>query len=121
MVFQTEYEFTLPCGYVDSEGTLHKSGIMRLATAADEIMPMRDSRVQQNPSYFTVIVLSRVITQLGTLKDVDCTVIEALFARDMAYLNDMYQRLNALDGPVTGITCPHCGQTVDVPNFMQED
>jgi hypothetical protein len=93
--FRTEIEFELPKGFVDSSGELHRSGVMRLATAADEILPQRDPRVRENEAYFTVIVLARVITQLGTLKDVSTTVIEGLFASDLAYLQELYGSFNA--------------------------
>src|SRR3954471_4844137 len=84
--FQTEIEFELPKGYLDEAGNLHRNGTMRLATAADEILPLRDPRVQQNEAYLTVIVLSRVITKLGTLVDVHTGVIEGLYASDLAFL-----------------------------------
>ena len=93
--FQTEIGFELPKGYVDDDGTLHRSGSMRLATAADEILPLRDPRVQDNEAYLSVIVLSRVITQLGSLVDVHPGVIEGLFASDLAYLQDLYERFNS--------------------------
>jgi hypothetical protein len=98
MVFQTEIEFTLPKGYLDSDGVLHKEGVMRLATAADEILPLKDARVQQNPAYLTVIVLARVITRLGALQDVNTKVIEGLFASDLNYLQTLYERLNGEGG-----------------------
>lgn len=88
MSFQTEYEFMLPKGYVDSDGNLHKQGIMRLATAADEILPQKDPRVQANPSYLVVIVLSRVISKLGDLTNITPKTIEALFSSDLAFLQD---------------------------------
>src|SRR5262245_11328931 len=94
MVFQTEIEFTLPKGFVDSDGVLHREGVMRLATAADEILPLKDARVQQNPAYLTVIVLARVVTRLGALQDVNTKVIEGLFASDLGYLQALYERLN---------------------------
>ena len=95
--FQTEIEFELPKGYVDDAGTLHRRGTMRLATAADEILPLRDPRVQQNEAYLTVIVLARVITRLGSLPDVHAGVIEGLYASDLAYLQRLYDRFNAVD------------------------
>lgn len=95
--FQTEIEFELPKGYVDEAGTLHRRGKMRLATAADEILPLRDPRVQQNEAYLVVIVLARVITQLGTLTDIHTGVIENLYASDLAYLQRLYERFNASD------------------------
>ena len=93
-MFQTEIEFELPKGYVDAEETLHRSGTMRLATAADEILPMRDPRVQENEAYLPVIVLARVITRLGSLKDVHTGVIEGLYASDLAYLENLYAEFN---------------------------
>ena len=101
--FQTEVEFELPKGYVDEEGTLHRRGVMRLATAADEILPLRDPRVQQNEAYLAVIVLARVIVRLGTLPDIHAGTIEGLFASDLAYLQRLYEQLNSdddVDGPV---------------------
>jgi len=95
--FRTEIDFELPKGYVDPAGTLHRSGVMRLATAADEILPLRDPRVQQNEGYLAIIVLSRVILRLGSLPDVHTGVIEGLFASDLAYLQRLYERFNAPD------------------------
>lgn len=95
--FPTEVEFTLPKGYLDGNGALHRRGVMRLATAADEILPLRDPRVQQNPAYLAVIVLARVITRLGDLPDVDTRVVESLYASDLDYLQRLYERLNAAE------------------------
>jgi hypothetical protein len=95
--FQTEIEFELPKGYLDDSATLHRRGTMRLATAADEILPLRDPRVQQNEAYLTVIVLARVITRLGSLPDVHTGIIEGLFASDLAYLERLYEKFNAGD------------------------
>jgi len=120
MAFETEYAFTLPRGYVDDAGVLHKEGIMRLATAADEILPMRDPRVQQNPSYLTIILLARVVVKLGDLRAVDTRVIEKLFTADLAYLQDMYQRVNQMDEPGYAVVCPHCAERFVLPvNFME--
>ncbi|KQN26639.1 hypothetical protein ASE86_11235 [Sphingomonas sp. Leaf33] len=96
-ILSTEVEFTLPIGYHDGDGTLHRDGVMRLATAGDEILPLRDHRVQANPAYLTIIVLSRVVTRLGTLEMVNTKVIEDLFARDFAYLQDLYNRVNGIE------------------------
>lgn len=93
--FQTEIEFELPRGYVDGAGMLHRRGVMRLATAADEILPLRDPRVTQNEAYLTVIVLARVIVRLGALTDIHTGIIEGLFAGDLAYLQRLYERFNA--------------------------
>lgn len=97
---QTEYQFTLPKGYVDSGGTLHRQGVMRLATARDEIDPLRDARVKGNQAYFTIVVLARVVTQLGTMSDVNPAVIEGLFAADLGYLQDFYRIINFGDASV---------------------
>jgi hypothetical protein len=96
-MFQTEVEFTLPKGYVDDEGALHRDGVMRLATAADEILPLKDPRVQQNPAYLTIIVLARVITRLGSVPSINTKVIEGLFASDLSHLQALYERLNGDD------------------------
>jgi len=93
---QTEFEFTLPKGYLDPEGNVHQRGVMRLSRAIDEIVPLRDPRVQANPAYATVIILARVITQLGSLEEVSPAVIENLFAADLAYLQDFYREINGL-------------------------
>jgi len=110
MALQTEYEFTLPKGYVDEEGNIHKKGIMRLATAADEILPMRDPRVQRNPAYLTTIVLSRVIAKFGDLQDVNPGIVEKLFVGDLAYLQELYQRINGDGNVMVKVTCPKCGE-----------
>src|SRR5271156_1837881 len=94
MKVQTEFPFTLPRGYVDGEGNAHREGVMRLATANDEIAPMKDPRVQVNPGYLAVILLARVVTRLGDLPQVNPRVIEELFAVDFAHLEDLYRRIN---------------------------
>ena len=120
MAFQTEFNFTLPRGYIDRDGNVHREGTMRLANAADEILPLKDPRVQQNPGYLTIILLARVVTKLGTMPAVDTRVIENLFTMDLAYLQDLYQRINSMDIPVYHGVCPHCGKEIDVPiNFME--
>jgi len=113
-VLQTEFEFTLPNGYADDDGELHREGAMRLATAADEIKPSKDPRVQSNPSYMTVILLSRVITDLGTLEEVTPHVVENLFVSDLAYLQDMYERINERGSDTVDATCPDCGTDFEV-------
>ncbi len=110
-MFQTEFEFTLPCGFLDEAGTLHREGVMRRATAADEILPLKDPRVQKNEAYLVVILLSRVVTRLGSLEAINPRVIEGLFATDLAYLQALYNRVNRLEAP--GESCPHCGKPVD--------
>ena len=96
-MIQTEFEFTLPKGYVDSDGNLHRKGVMRLSRAIDEITPMRDPRVKSNPAYATVIILARVITKLGGLEEVSSMVIENLFASDLSYLQKFYRQINDLE------------------------
>lgn len=108
MVFQTEFEFTLPKGYVDKEGNLHRKGIMKLATAADEILPMKDPRVQSNPAYLTVILLSRVVTKLGNLQDINNNVVENLFAADLSYLQEFYRKINENGTGRIKAICPKC-------------
>jgi phage FluMu protein gp41 len=107
---QTEFNFTLPLGYVDESGTLHKSGTMRLATAADEILPLRDPRVNANQAYLVIILLSRVITRLGNLAEgsINPGVVERLFSADLAYLQDLYRRINENAHTRVAATCPSC-------------
>ena len=111
---RTEYPFTLPRGYVDEHGQVHRDGVMRLATARDEIAPQTDSRVRQNPSYLTVILLERTVTRLGTLPAVDTFVVENLFASDLAFLQDMYRRINSEGHTRAGVSCPECGHSFEV-------
>ncbi|MDR2356314.1 MAG: phage tail assembly protein [Clostridiales Family XIII bacterium] len=122
MILQTEYDFELPFGCVDEDGTLHKAGKMRMATAADEIYPLREPRVQANPEYLSVAVLARVITKLGPLADEAVTqdVVERLFVQDLTYLQDLYNRINQSEYPQYEGVCPECGKAVKFPiNFRQ--
>src|SRR5215472_443715 len=105
---RTEFAFTLPRGYVDGSGTVHRSGIMRLATARDELVPLRDDRVRENPAYLTVVLLARVITRLGGIDDVHVGIVENLFASDLAFLQDLYGRVNAEGHARAAVTCPAC-------------
>ncbi len=109
MTLQTEYEFTLPKGYVDEKGTLHRKGTMRLANAADEILPQKDARVQRNPAYLAIIILSRVVTRLGELQDVNPGIIEKFFIGDLSYLQELYRRINGDGNILLNLKCPHCG------------
>lgn len=106
---RTEFPFTLPVGYQDEAGNLHTDGQMRLATAADEILPLRDPRVQSNPAYLSVIVLARVVTQLGTLDAVNPGVIEKLYAADLTYLQELYNAVNGAGTVTVPTGCPQCG------------
>lgn len=120
MPLQTEYPFRLPHGFQDENGVLHCEGEMRMATMADEIEPMRDPRVKQNPDYLTVLILSRVITRLGTLDAVTPEIVGKLFTADAAFLQNMYQTINESEQPTLHITCPHCGaQFTDTVNFTE--
>lgn len=120
-MFQTEFDFQLPKGYIDQDGILHKNGKMRLATAADEILPLKDPKIQQNPSYLSIVLLSRVIVSLGTLETIDIKVIEGLYTADLAFLQDMYQKINDSGSPKMKVTCSHCGESFEVPiNFTLE-
>ena len=107
--FETEVKFELPRGYVDRNGEIHKEGVMRRANAADEIVPLNDPRVKMNPGYLSVLLLERVVKSLGTLNRVDAHVIESLFTADMAYLQDLYQKINAVEPPAVSVVCPKCG------------
>ena len=107
-MFQTEYEFTLPLGYADEDGNLHKEGVMRLATAADEILPLKDHRVQSNQAYLIVILLSRVVTRLGSVDRITPKVIESLYASDLAYLQEFYNRINRNSKASVETACPKC-------------
>ena len=113
-MLQTEFPFMLPHGYIDADGNLHREGFMRMATALDQIAPLKDGRVQRNPGYLVIILLSRVITRLGNLEQINPKVIEELFAGDLAYLQDMYQRINLSGHNRVTVTCPHCEQLFEV-------
>jgi len=106
--FATEFEFLLPKGYVDAAGTVHRQGTMRLATAADEILPQKDPRVQGNPAYLVLILLARVVVRLGELEAINPRVIEGLFAIDLAYLQDFYNRINGSESQQVRVECPSC-------------
>jgi hypothetical protein len=118
-MFQTEHEFTLPFGYVDEDGNLHREGVMRLATAADEILPLKDPRVQANQAYLVVILLSRVITRLGSISQITPRVVEALYAADLAYLQELYNRINRNGKAGQPTVCPECSHRFDVEMAAQ--
>lgn len=115
-MLQTEFEFTLPKGYVDAEGNLHRDGVMRLATAADEVLPLKDPRVQSNPAYLTMILFSRVIVRLGGLDGgrINPKIIEGLFVEDLAYLQDFYAKVNGDGTALYTVVCPKCEHKFDV-------
>ncbi|MFI2458157.1 hypothetical protein [Streptomyces sp. NPDC019539] len=105
---RTEYPFVLPRGYVDPQGRVHREGLMRLATARDEIAPQSDPKVRQNPAYLTVLLLGRTVTRLGTVPDVSTNIIENLFASDLAFLQDLYRRINQEGHTEAEVSCPSC-------------
>jgi len=111
---RTEFEFELPRGYVDDSGVLHQRGVMRLATAKDELIPLRDLRVQENPAYLSVVLLGRVITRLGTLPMVHDGIVENMFASDLAFLQDFYRQINSEGHTRAAVTCPHCEEPFEV-------
>ncbi|MCX4763598.1 hypothetical protein OG562_22065 [Streptomyces sp. NBC_01275] len=111
---QTEFPFELPRGYVDEAGTVHRDGVMRLATARDELVPLRDIRVQENPAYLSVVLLGRVITRLGTLPLVHDGIVENMFASDLAFLQDFYRQVNAEGHTRATVECPHCAEPFEV-------
>ncbi len=111
---RTEFPFRLPRGYLDGSGTVHRDGVMRLATARDELVPLRDDRVRENPAYLTVVLLGRVVTRLGGITDVHPGIIENLFAADLAFLQDLYRRVNSEGHARAGVACPGCGHEFSV-------
>ncbi len=118
---QTIYDFELPRGYVDPTGGIHKKGKMRLATAGDEIGATRDPRVLANPSYLTILLLASVITELEGMPAMAPAVVEKMFTADLAFLQDMYQKINGIEPPTMKVVCKDCGKVSEVPiNFTAE-
>ena len=113
-MLQTEYEFTLPKGFIDFQGNLHRDGMMRLATAMDEITPMRDPRVKQNDAYLSIIILSRVITRLGDMHDVNTGTMEGMFTSDLSYLQEFYRSINEGGSSIGRVACPSCKSEFEV-------
>jgi len=105
---RTEFEFLLPRGFVDGHGTVHRDGVMRLATARDELVPLHDDRVRENPAYLTVVLVSRVLTRIGTITDVHPGIVENMFASDVAFLQDLYRRVNQEGHTRAAVQCPAC-------------
>jgi phage FluMu protein gp41 len=115
-MFSTEIEFVLPKGYLDGDGTLHREGMMRLATAADEIVPLKDPRVKNNPAYLSIILLARVVTKLGGVEQITPNTIENLFSEDMQSLQNLYNEINHVQssGSKEPINCPECNHAFEV-------
>ncbi len=118
---RTEFTFTLPRGYVDGQGTVHREGTMRLATARDEIEPLRDAAVRQNEAYLAVLLLARVVTRIGEVTEVTPELVEELYAADFDHLQRLYERLNTDGEAVGAVTCPHCAQAFEVDLTEIED
>jgi hypothetical protein len=118
---RTEFTFTLPRGYVDGQGTVHREGIMRLATARDEIEPLRDAEVRRNEAYLAVLLLARVVVRLGSVSEVTPEVIEGLYAADFDHLQRLYERLNTDGEAVGAVVCPHCSEPFEVDLTEIED
>ena len=114
-MFVTEHDFELPKGFIDAEGSLHRTGTMRLATAADEILPLRDPRVRDFPPYLVIVLLARVVVRLGTLRELNPGIIERLFTEDLSYLQRTYNRINGLEPQ--DVRCPGCGFPVTTPGW----
>ena len=118
---QTEIAFTLPRGYVDERGVVHREGRMRLATARDEIEPLRDVQVRQNQAYLSVLLLTRTITSIGDVTDITPQLVEGLFAADFDHLQRLYERINS-DGEAVGVvSCPACAHEFEVDMTEVED
>lgn len=113
-VMQTTFDFVLPRGFVDNQGNVHREGSMRLATARDELMPLLDPKVREHEAFLSLVLLARVVTRLGTLTHIDDQVIGGLWATDLAFLQDLYRRINTEGTTVAEVTCPHCSQLVMV-------
>ncbi|MFI0485458.1 hypothetical protein [Actinomadura sp. 9N215] len=111
---RTEFTFELPRGYVDESGTVHREGAMRLATAKDELIPLQDVRVRENPPYLSVVLLARVITRLGSVPQVHDGVVEGMFASDLAFLQDFYRQINAEGHTLATVACPSCAESFEV-------
>lgn len=110
----TEFAFELPCGVVGGDGTVHRGGTMRMATARDEILPLRDPRVRDNEAYLTVLLLARVVTRIGDISEISPATIEQLYAPDLAYLQDLYRRINLQQHTQVEVTCPACSREFEV-------
>jgi hypothetical protein len=118
---RTEIEFRLPRGYVDGNGALHQTGTMRLATARDEIEPLREVEVRQNSAYLTVLLLARTVTRLGTITDVTPALVESLYAADFDHLQKLFERVNSNGESVGVVSCPECSHRFEVDLTDIED
>ncbi|MGW1076359.1 hypothetical protein [Streptomyces sp. NPDC002537] len=112
--FRTEFPFMLPRGYMDAQGVVHRSGMMRLATARDELLPLGDMRVRENPAYLSVVLLGRLITRLGSMTDVDARIVEQMFAVDLAFLQRFYEKINTDGSSLASTVCPDCRHEFEI-------
>jgi hypothetical protein len=112
--FSTEFAFTLPKGYIDHDGKVHREGVMRLATARDEIEPLGDPRVKDNKAYLVILILSRVVTKLGDLNGITSEIVEQMYSADLSFLQDLYRSINEDGEPTVSVTCPSCSHAFDV-------
>jgi hypothetical protein len=112
--FSTEFAFTLPKGYIDHDGKVHREGVMRLATARDEIEPLGDPRVKDNKAYLVILILSRVVTKLGDLNGITSEIVQQMYSADLSFLQDLYRSINEDGEPTVSVTCPSCGHAFDV-------
>jgi hypothetical protein len=118
---QTEFAFQLPRGYADDAGEVHRDGVMRLATARDEIEPLREVEVRQNPAYLTVALLARTVTRIGTVTEITPELVEGLFAADFDHLQRLYERINTDEEAVGVVACPSCAHEFEVDLTAIED
>lgn len=118
---RTEHAFTLPKGYVDPAGHVHREGVMRLATARDEIEPLRDPAARQNEAYLTVLLLARVVTRIGDTTEITPQLMEGLYAQDFDHLQRLYERLNTDGEAVGSVSCPACAHSFEVDLSEIED
>ena len=120
-MFQTEFDFELPKGYVDATGNLQKKGVMRMATALDEIQALNDPRVKQNEAYLIIVLLARVVIKLGTMSYIDERIVESFYSADLDFLQDLYKEINQED-VLCHVVCPHCDQKIEKPvSFFLKD
>lgn len=118
---RTEVPFTLPKGYVDGNGTVHREGRMRLATARDEIEPLGDAEVRQNQAYLSVLLVARTVTQIGEITEITPELVEGLYAGDFDHLQRLYERINSNGDSVGVVTCPNCAHEFEVDMTEIED
>jgi hypothetical protein len=118
---RTEVPFTLPMGYVDGHGNVHREGRMRLATARDEIEPLGEAEVRQNQAYLSVLLVARTVTRIGEITEITPELVEGLYAGDFDHLQRLYERINSNGESVGVVTCPNCSHQFEVDMTEIED